>query len=140
VGHAAAAARQNGGAAIDVALAQIRAAFGEAAAIDSFKARVEQAFALGPRHAAVQARFGRRAAMLSARDLDAAVVIAERWWRDERKAFQIASALGLASRLSLEVLRELRLILRVMRFKRMHAQFSALVDALGEAATPRAAE
>ena len=47
----------------------------------------------------------------------------ERWWRDERKAFQIASALGGGTRLSLEVLRELRLILRLMRFKRMQAEY-----------------
>ena len=62
--------------------------------------------------------------MLSGRSLDAAIILVERWWRDERKAFQIASALGYGKRLSLEILRELRLILRLMRFKRMEAEYS----------------
>ena len=44
-------------------------------------------------------------------------IIVERWWRDERKAFQIASAFGRGTRLSLDVLSELRLMLRLMRFK-----------------------
>ena len=89
---------------------------------------------------AVRARFGARAEMLAGRGLDAAIVVAERWWRDERRAFQIASVFGCAPRLSLEVLRELRLILRWMRFKRMGAQYSAIVEALGEAPAARAAE
>ena len=54
----------------------------------------------------------------------------ERWWRDEHRAFQIASALGCGSRLSLEVLRELRLIFRLMRFKRMEAEFHDAIDML----------
>jgi hypothetical protein len=78
--------------------------------------------------------------MLAVHGLDAAIVVAERWWRDERRAFQIASVFGCAPRLSLEVLHELRLILRWMRFKRMGAQYSAIVEALGEAPAARAAE
>ena len=104
-----------------VALAQIGAAFDEAATINAYKIRVERLIRLGPCHAAVRARFGARAAMLFGRGLDAAIVLVERWWRDERKAFQIASALGCATRLSLEVLGELRLILRLMRLKKMHS-------------------
>ena len=96
-----------------IALAQIGAAFDEAAVVNAFKLKVEHLLRLGPQHPAVRARFGARAAMLAGRGLDAAIVIAERWWRDERKAFQIASAFGCAPRLSLEVLRELRLILRL---------------------------
>ncbi|MGP0059718.1 MAG: hypothetical protein ACLPID_10575 [Beijerinckiaceae bacterium] len=113
-----------------VALAQIGAAFDEAATINAYKIRVERLIRLGPCHAAVRARFGARAAMLFGRGLDSAVVVVERWWRDERKAFRIASALGCATRLSLEVLGELRLILRMMRLKKMHAQFGEVVAAL----------
>jgi hypothetical protein len=58
---------------------------------------------------------------LFGRKLDAATILAERWWRDEHRAFQIASALGCGTRLSLEVLRELCLILRLMRRRRMEA-------------------
>jgi len=68
--------------------------------------------------------------MLSGRGLDGALVLAERWWRDERRAFAIASALGRGNRLSLDVLRELRLMLRLMRFKRMHVEFCAIAAAL----------
>ena len=78
--------------------------------------------------------------MLSGRDLNEAIVIAERWWRDERKAFQIASALGYGIRLSLEVLRELRLILRLLRYRRMHVEFGALVALLCGESTLLAAE
>ncbi len=116
--------------AMAVALAQIGAAFDEAATINAYKIRVERLIRLGPCHAAVRARFGARAAMLFGRGLDSAVVVVERWWRDERKAFRIASALGCATRLSLEVLGELRLILRMMRLKKMHAQFGEVVAAL----------
>ncbi len=99
---AASATRAAAGSAMDAALAQIGAAFDEAAAINAFKLRVERLLRLGPDDPAVRARFGARAAMLSGRDLGAAIVLVERWWRDERKAFQIASALGCGNRLSLE--------------------------------------
>ncbi len=128
------------GAALDAALAQIGAAFDETAAIFDFKLRVERTLCRGPQHPAVRARFGARAAMLSDLSLDAATTRAERWWRDERKAFQIASALGYGNRLSLEVLRELRLILRLLRFKRMHAEFGAIVAAVCDEAIAEAAE
>ena len=139
IGTAASAARAAGGSAFAAALAHIGAAFDETAAVFDFKLKVERTLCRGPQHPAVQARFGARAAMLCGLSLDAATARAERWWRDERKAFQIASALGYGNRLSLEVLRELRLILRLLRFKRMHAEFGAIVaapcdDAIAEAA------
>jgi hypothetical protein len=113
-----------------IALAQIGAAFGEAAIVDAFKLRVAHVIQRGPHDAAVRARFGARAALLRGRSLDAAIVTVERWWRAERKAFQIASALGCATRLSLEVLRELRLILRWMRIKKLEADYHTAVAAL----------
>jgi hypothetical protein len=126
--------------AMAVALAQIGAAFDEAAVVSAFKIRVEHLVRLEPQDCAVRARFAGRAALLTGRGLDSAIVIAERWWRDERKAFQVASVFGCAPRLSLEVLHELRLILRWMRFKRMGTQFGTIVEALCEAPIARAAE
>jgi hypothetical protein len=123
-----------------VALAQIGAAFDDAAVVSAFKLRVEHLIRLGPQHSAVRARFAARAARLAVSNLDAATIIAERWWRDERKAFQIANVFGSAPRLPLEVLRELRLILRWMRFKQMGTQFGAIIEALCEAPITRAAE
>jgi hypothetical protein len=136
----AAAAVPAGSPALAVALARIGAAFDEAAVVNTFKIRVEHLLRLGPGHPAVRARFGARAALLAGRGLDAAIIAAEHWWRDERKAFQIASVFGCAPRLSLEVLRELRLILRWMRFKRMGTQADAILAALCAAPVARAAE
>ena len=128
--HVGDAARASGQSVMEAALAQIGAAFDEAARIKGFKLRIERWLRLGPDHPAVQARFGARADMLCGRSLDAAIVLAERWWRNERQAFAIASALGRGNALSLEVLSELRLILRVMRFKRMHVEFDSIVAAI----------
>jgi hypothetical protein len=126
--------------AMAAALAQIGAAFDEAAAINSFKIKVERIIRLGPDHSAVRARFEARAVMLRGRGLDAAIIIAERWWRDERRAFAIASAFGRGSRLSLEVLSELRLVLRWMRFKRLSVEYEAAGAALCDAPSLAAAE
>jgi hypothetical protein len=137
---AAAAAKAQGQPALDIALAQIGAAFDEASAVNAFKLGVERWLSLGPQHPAVRARFGARGGMLTSRDLDTAIVLAERGWRNERKAFQIASAFGRGSRLSLDVLSELRLILRLMRRKRMHAGFPAILAALCDEPIAMAAE
>lgn len=138
--RAGAAARARGLTAMDAALAQVQAAFDDAAIVNAFKLRVEHWLRLGPHHPAVRARFSARGALLKGRSLDAAIVLVERWWRDERKAFQIASALGHGSGLSLQVLRELRLILRLMRRKRMQAQFDLILAALRDEAIAMAAE
>jgi hypothetical protein len=81
-----------------------------------------------------------RAALLYGRSLDEAIAVVEVWWREERKAYQIASALGCGTRLSLDVLCELRLILRLTRFKRMDAAYRAALAALCEGSTAVAAE
>jgi hypothetical protein len=137
---AAAQAQAQGQSAMDVALAQIGAIFDEASVINTFKLKVERFLRLDPDDAAVRARFGARAQLLRGRSLDGAVALVERWWRDERKAFQIASALGRGNRLSLEVLAELRLILRIMRFKRMRAEFSLILADMRDEPMAEAAE
>jgi hypothetical protein len=126
--------------AMAAALAQIGAAFDEAATINAFKMRIDRLIRLGPDHPFVRARFGTRAAMVSGRNLDSAIIAVEHWWRDERKAFQIASAFGRATRLSLEILSELRLILRLLRFKRMDVEYGAIVATLCDMPMAEAAE
>ena len=138
--HAGEMARARGASALDIAFAKIDAAFDRSAAINGFKIRVELLLQTDRHHPALRARFGARAGMLAARSLDASVQAVERWWRDEQKAFAIASALGGGTRLSLDVLRELRLILRLLRLKRMDAEFHAIVVALSERASAIAAE
>ena len=91
---------------MDAALAEIGAAFDEAAVVNAFKLRVEQNAAARPAApGGAGAVFGARAALLRGRGLDAAIGLAERWWRAERKAFQIARAFGRGNSLSLDVLR-----------------------------------
>ena len=128
------------GSALDAALAEIAIAFDEAAQVNAFKLRVERQLRRGPLHPAVRARYGARATLIRGRSLDAAIALTERWWRDDRRAFFIASSLGRGVRLPIEVLQELRLILRLMRFKRMHAQFPVIVAALCDEPTAQAAE
>ena len=126
-------AKANGASALDVALAKIDAAFGNAAVIAGFKIRVELLLQPDIHHPALRARFGARAQSCSrATNFDAAVAAVERWWRTETKAFAIACALGRGNRLSLDVLRDLRLILRLARFKRMDKEFTQFVETLGQ--------
>jgi hypothetical protein len=120
----------NSGNAVDAALAQIAAAFSRAAEINAFKLRVERWLRFGPQHPAVRARFRARAAAMQEWRLDAAIREVDRWWREERKALALASALGYGSRLPLETLRELRLILRLMRRKRVAVEFGAIAAAV----------
>jgi hypothetical protein len=138
--RAAEAARSGGEPAMAAALAQIGAAFDEAAVINGFKIGVERLIRLGPGHPAVRARFEARAAMLRGRGLYAAIVTVERWRRDEQRAFAIASAFGRGSRLPLDVLSELRLLLRWMRFKRLNTEYAAALAALCDAPMAIAAE
>ena len=137
---AAIAAQTATGSAMAAARAQIGAGFDQAAAINRFKIRVERYIRLGPGHVAMRARYGARADLLYGLSLDAAIVTVERWRRAERKAFQVASTLGRGNRLSLNILSELRLILRLMRFKRMAAEFDAIIAALCDQPIALAAE
>jgi hypothetical protein len=125
-----------------MAAAQFRigVAFDAAAGIAVFKRRVERILRQGPTEPVIRARFGRRAALLAGYSLDTAIARVEQWWRDERKAFQIASTLGCGTRLSLEILRELRLILRFMRRNGMNAEFYESIAVLCDRATAIAAE
>jgi hypothetical protein len=138
--HAGEVARARGASALDIACAKIDAAFDRSAAINGFKIRVELLLQTDRNHPALRARFRARAGMLAGRSLNASVHAVERWLRDERQAFAIASALGGGTRLSLDVLRELRLILRLMRFKRMDAEFQATVATLCTPVIAMAAE
>ncbi len=101
--------------------------------------RVRRMIALGAAHPEVRLRYGVRAQMLAdalARVshpvplLDAAVAIVDRWRHLER-VFEIANAFGRGSRVSLDVLCELHLILRLARRRRWtDRQFLAVLAAL----------
>jgi len=129
--RAAAQVRASGGSAMAAAVAQIGDTFNQAAVVNAFKLRVERWLVLGADHPAVRARFGRRAGMLRNDNLDGAIIVVEHWYRTERKAFQIASAFGRGNSLSLEVLRELRLILRLIRATKPHVYRDVLAVVRG---------
>jgi hypothetical protein len=127
--------------ALAAALAALEAAFDRAAIVNDLKIAVERHIRRGAEHPAVRARFVARAALLRTCDLDAAIVTIDRWRRDEQRAFAIASAFGRGSRLSLQVLDELHLLLRWLRFKRLHAAYAnARAELCGNAAMLEAAE
>jgi len=138
--HAGQAAQMRHKSALQAALAEIDAAFGPAAAANHFKLRVERMIRFGPAHPHVRARFCARAELLQGRTLDQAIAVVDQWRHTEQRAFAIASALGRGTRLPLEVLRELRLILRLLRFKHLSAQFPAILDALCDRQIAQAAE
>jgi hypothetical protein len=130
----------NDRAALAAALAAIEAAFNQAAVVNDLKIAVERHIHRGPEHPAVRARFAARAGLLRGGSLAAAIVTIERWRRDEQRAFAIASAFGRGSRLPLQVLDELRLLLRWLRFKRLNAEYTTALAALCDAPVLEAAE
>ena len=126
-------ARANGSGAMEAAKAVIDAAFGEAAACADLKARVAAVLAAGTGHPANKLRYRARARMLRGRSLPAAIAMLERWYRGERKAFQVASLFGRPPRLPVIILSEARLILRFFRRRGMADQFPAVIESLLEA-------
>ncbi len=126
--------------ALAATLAAIETAFDQAAIVNDLKIAVERHIRRGPAHAAVRARFAARAALLHGSNLDGAIVAVERWRRDEQRAFAIANAFGRGSRLPLAVLEELRLLLRWLRFKQMHAAYAVALATLNDMPMLEAAE
>jgi hypothetical protein len=68
-----------------------------------------------PQSPKVRARYGQRAALLRNQTLARASTVVDQQLRLEVKAYAIASALGRGDRAPIEVLREVRIIMRYMR-------------------------
>lgn len=107
---AAKAARSAGASAVTAAIAQINATFGPAWVVNRRKLAVDQVIRMGAAHPEVQARYAGRARASGARTLTDALADVEIWRAAELQRPQ-------PSRLSLQVLDELRLILRLLRFR-----------------------
>lgn len=103
------------------ALAAIEREFGTGAEQRHRKERIRSLLLLPVGHPAMRARFGGRRSLLEGRTIHGAIAAVERAFQAERKAFQITAGLGGGIRLSVEILAELRLILRLMRAKRIMA-------------------
>jgi hypothetical protein len=95
--------------------AHVAAAFGRAATINAFKLQVERFIKFGPEHPAVRARYGARVAALRGLSIETACACVDQWYRNEVKLYAVACVLGVGNRLSVAVLHELRLILRLIR-------------------------
>jgi hypothetical protein len=107
--------------------ALIEAEFGPAAVNREFKNRVRRFIRLGTGHEEVRARYGARLARLRHCGIGRAIRRIEEDFRAERRTFQILHVLGLShDRLSLEVLRELRLLLRFARRSEYRAHYRAI--------------
>lgn len=116
--RAAARVRADGGSALAAAYASIEAAFSPALHHATFKDRVATLMKCGAAHPEVWTRYRRLAERYPLTNLDAAIVLVERMRRAEVEA-RAASARnwGLCGRprLTLMVLEELRLMLRMLR-------------------------
>lgn len=97
------------------ALDEIGRRFGPWGVNDSLKRQVRRFMRLGVDHPAVKARYGARAAMLRGVHINLAVALVDGLLRGEQIKFAHQSVIGSPSRLSVQVLTELRLILRFMR-------------------------
>ena len=92
------------------------------------KDRVRRAIKLGTGHAAVRARYGTRLSMLRGLSLETSIYCVEKWLGHERRVFELASSFGGGNRLSIQILSELRLLLRLLRRDRIYSRhFGALL-------------
>ena len=118
-------------AAMDRACAAIDREFSHSSDVVRFKRRI-RTILREPDHPAVAARYGARAHWLRRCPLATAVTCVDNEWRIERQSFQLAAVSGWGTRLSVEILAELNLILRWMRRNRMDAEFVTMRDELVE--------
>jgi len=126
---AAARVRAAGGKEIDAQCAAVRAGADEASVHSDFKKRVLRAIQLGTGHPAIRARYGARLNMLRGFSTSAAVFMVDVWLMREKHAYGIAVALGEhPSRLSLEILRELQLLLRLARRSEFRDHLPGILD------------
>jgi hypothetical protein len=112
--------------AMDRAEAAIARAFSAAAEIDRFKRRCRQMIRWGASHPAVCGRYWVRARLLRQQDTAGAADIITAWYATEKTRWR-----RLDARLSIAVLRELRLIIRFMRARKLALQ-PVIADVLGE--------
>ena len=127
--RAADVVRAAGGTAMAAAVAHIEATFSRQHNHNSLKLRVEQAIKFGAEHPETRARYGARARLLLGGSIDVAIARVERWHRDEQRAHMLLAACrfgrpSAGGSLSLTVLGELRLLLRLLRIK--HVPFQPL--------------
>jgi len=120
-------ALQAGASAMDAAIAAVRTTFDEQHKINALKLTVEWAINRGTGDPLVRARYRKRAQMLHLCNIDKSIGRVERWFRDARHAQQVAMAMGAGSRLEVEILSELKLILRFLRRSSYREHYPAIL-------------
>jgi hypothetical protein len=110
----------------DALLRDVAALGGPAAETNRFKQRCRRMIRYGAGHPAVFARYWARAKALRGCTAAEAVAIVEVWYGTEKRRWRSND-----HRLSLMVLSELRLLVRLMRAKRLDLQ-PVIADVLGE--------
>lgn len=134
------AVKRDGGNAMDVALAKVGAiALNNPACIaNNLKLRVQQVIERGATDYGVRSRYYGRARKFQGFTITEAIWAVDYWLKEEQRKFDNAIKLGAASRLPIMVLTELRLILRLARFRGWDFKF--WVDALVDGQQMHAAE
>lgn len=127
--------------ALQRALDSIEREFSAAAEIDDFKNHVRSLIHDGTGNPALRARYGIRLQDLLGYTIDAACFTVDRWYREhleELKRWRDVPYAPQPPRLTLEILRELRLILRLIRQSKFRDDFQVILWlVLGREATRR---
>lgn len=79
------------------------------------KAHIRMAMRLGTGHLWVRARYSRRAVLLKGLTVDDAVTLLDRALHEEKRTFEILRVFGKEVALSLQVLTEVMLVVRLLR-------------------------
>ena len=111
-------------------LAQVDAEFSEAAVVNSRKLRVERAIARGLYNPANRARYSKLVESLRYLPLDNAIRILEKRYRHNARAFLIARAFSSPNPLPLDIIRELILMLRLLRRSEYRRHYHTMVRAV----------
>jgi hypothetical protein len=140
-----------GGSHFEAALASIAAGFDKTSEIQAFKSRVRRVIELGAGHDAVRVRYGIRLRRLRERLIawreansfatrccgipentaiycDIACIIVDRWYHEECRELKVLAAFGRGNGISVQRLRELRLILRLLRRSEHRSHIFGLLD------------
>ena len=110
--------KANGGTALDAMYASMHAGFDRSCEINSLKLSILHAIKLGTGHPLIRARYGERARMLKELPIDTAIWVVDKWYWIERGK----------SALSLNVLREMRVMLRMLRRSSLRDHLPAILS------------
>lgn len=92
------------------------------------KEHLRLAMRLGTGHLWVRSRYGARARMVRNHTIDAAIFLVEHHLREEKRTFEILRVFGKEVALSLQVLTEVLIILRMLRRSNFRNHLPGVID------------